>query len=142
MKTYLKCGIIVLGTALLITYLTGCGGTTGDSAAKTSSGNRITLIASPTIVAVDGNSAIFLKITDSTGKTISQSATVVFSTSLGTLLDPDAVVSEDTVLTATVSKSTSGGTATVLLNSDAAGTAVVSATVAGELLTVQVTFVE
>jgi len=142
MKIYLKCGIIVLGTALLITYLTGCGGTTGDSAAKTSSGNRITLTASPTTVVVDGNSAIFLEITDSTGKAISQSFTVVFSTSLGTLLDPDAAVSEDTVLTATISKSTSGGTATVLLNAEEAGIAVVSTTVAGELLTVQVTFVE
>ena len=142
MKTYLKCGIIVLGTALLITYLTGCGGTTGDSAAKTSSGNLITLTASPTVAVVDGNSAIFLKITDSTGKVISQNFTVVFSTSIGTLLDPDAAVSEETVLTATVSKTTSGGTATVLLNSDTSGIAVVSATVAGELLTVQVTFVE
>ena len=142
MKESFKRTIIAITAIMITAFLSGCDGGSGDDSASTRSGIRITLSANPTTVNVEGNSAIYLEILDSGGNLVSQRYTVVFSTSLGTLRDPAAVITEDSVLTGTVQKSTSGGSATVLLNSDTAGTAAITAAVAGELLTVYVTYIE
>jgi len=126
----------------LLLVLSGCTDKSGQSSSTTAKGNRVSLQASPSTVKVGGSSAIYLEVNDSSGSLASSSPTVVFSTSQGTLLDPDVPADEDTVLSGIISKTASGGKATVLLTSDTIGIATVTATVAGELISVQVTFVE
>jgi hypothetical protein len=143
MKKYLALLSALFISINLAIIIFGCdGGTSENRSSTTSSGDSVRATASPSTVNSGGSSAISIEITDSSGNIVSKSPTAVFSTSLGTLTDPDTPPDEEAVERGTLSKTASGGTATVLLTSENTGTATVTISVSGASVTVQVIFVE
>ena len=143
MTKQFKLILTVLLSINLAIIIAGCdGGKSENRSSNTSSGDKVRASASPSTVNKGGGSAIFIEITDASGKLVSKSPTAVFSTSLGLLTDPDTPPDEDVVDKGILSKTASGGTATVLLTSETAGTATVTINVSGASVTVQVIFVE
>lgn len=142
MKKILQIAITVIVTVNLAIITAGCnGGSSENRSSSTSSGDKLKVTASPSTVNAGGSSSILIEITDDSGQLVSKSPTATFSTSLGVLIDPDVTADDETVDRATLSKSASGGTATVLLTSESAGTATVTVNASGASVTVQVIFV-
>ena len=143
MRKFFEKILTVLVSLNLAVIIVGCdGGTAENRSANTSSGDKVTASASPSTVNSGGSSAIFVEITDASGKLVSKSPTAIFSTSQGVLIDPDTAPDVEAVEKGTLSKTVSGGTTTVLLTSEKSGTATVTINVSGASVTVQVIFVE
>lgn len=143
MRKYFEIILTVLLSINMAIIIIGCdGGGSENRSSKTSSGDKVSATASPSTVNSGGGSSIFIEITDSSGKLVSKSPTAVFSTSLGVLTDPDTAPDEEAAEKGSLSKTASGGTATVLLTSETAGTATVTINVSGASVTVNVIFVD